>query len=272
MPKQQPTELDLLSVMQSRLGIREIPGPDHNAVIVGWAEEVGWGSIKDDETPWCSICLCSAAKEAGLPMPPHEQRPLARSWLKWGVPAEPKPGAVGIWPRGKSDWQGHCAVVERVLPNGKVQVIGGNQGNAVTRRVYDIDDALGFRLPLLPTVADLRKAGSKEVKAADKIETTGIVGTIGSIGVAVVKELNSAAESIDITSLPSNLSLGEQIISGASNVWRLVSSNPWLAAVVVVGLGAVLASRAIKRHRVERAKAGVPLSSESLADAQSAVA
>ena len=266
MPKQQPTELDLLAVMQSRLGIKEIPGPEHNEIIVSWWAEVGWGGIKDDETAWCSICLCSAAKEAGLPMPPHDVRPLARGWLKWGVPAEPQPGAVGVWPRGTSDWQGHCAVVERVLPNGKVQCIGGNQGNAVTRRVFNIDDALGFRLPLVPTVEALREAGSKEVKTADRIEKTGIVGTVGSIAVAVTKELNSAAESIDITSLPTQLSIGEAILRGIENVWRLVAGNPWLAGVVVVGLGAILAARAIKKHRVERAKAGVPLSVELMAD------
>src|SRR5690606_34813904 len=106
--------------------------------------------------------------------------------------AEAAPGRVGVWPRGNADWQGHVAIVERVLPNRKVQCIGGNQGNAVTRRVFNIDDALDFRAPLLPTVKDLRKAGSKEVKTADKIEVGGIVGTISGIGVAVVKEINSA--------------------------------------------------------------------------------
>lgn len=264
MPKS--PHIELLDAMRARVGIKEIPGPEHNPLIVSMFADVGHPQIKDDETAWCAAAVGSALKSCDLPIPPRDVNLLARSYLSYGVACQPQPGAIGVWPRGNSDWQGHVGVVETVNSNGTVTLISGNDGSAVRRKSYPVKTALGFRLPVAPTVADLRKAGSKEVKTADRIETTGIVGTVGAIATAVVKELNTAAESIDITSLPSNLSLGEQIISGASNVWRLVSSNPWLAAVVVVGLGAVVASRAIKRHRVERAKAGVPLSAGVMAE------
>lgn len=270
MPKQQPTELDLLDAMRARVGIREIAGKDHNPLIVSMFADVGHSEIKDDETAWCAAAVGSALKSCGLPIPPRDVNLLAKSYLSYGVPCDPRPGAIGVWPRGNSDWQGHVGVVETVNSDGTVTLISGNDGNQVRRKKYSIKTALGFRLPVAPTVKDLRNAGSKEVKTADKIEVGGIVGTVGSIAVAVGKELSDAANNIDITSLPSNLSTGEQIIRGFSNVWALVAANPWLAAVAIVGLGAVFASRAIKKHRVKRAEAGVPLSAEVLAGAEPA--
>src|SRR5688572_5813841 len=98
-------QISMLSVMESRLGIQEVPGKGNNPTIVEWCKAIGWESIKDDDTAWCSTCMCSAALEAGMPMPPHPNRPAARSWLMWGkqvAPAEVAPGDVVVWPRGNS--------------------------------------------------------------------------------------------------------------------------------------------------------------------------
>ena len=51
----------LLQVWEGRLGIAEIPGPSHNPHILEWNAEAGHANIKDDETAWCSLSMCSAA-------------------------------------------------------------------------------------------------------------------------------------------------------------------------------------------------------------------
>src|SRR5262245_32697517 len=104
----------LLEVMQSRLGVQEVPGKKHNPIIVGWFEAIGHPEVADDETSWCATALGSAALEAGLPIPPRNVNMMARSWLTWGVKVEPTdvaPGDVAIWPRGDPrGWQGHVNV------------------------------------------------------------------------------------------------------------------------------------------------------------------
>src|SRR5262245_8547417 len=139
----------MLEVMEGRLGIQEIPGKKHNPTIVAWATEIGWPSILDDETSWCSICMCSAALEAGLPMPPLSSRPAARSWLTWGVTVsrdDIQPGDVAVWPRGKA-WQGHVSIVKEVLPDGRIKCIGGNQGGLAG------GDAVTLTRPMDPQTA-----------------------------------------------------------------------------------------------------------------------
>jgi uncharacterized protein (TIGR02594 family) len=107
----------LLEVWESRLGVCEVAGKAHNPIILQWCKDVGWESIKDDETAWCATSMSSACLEAGLPMPPHPNRPAARSFLMWGkqvAPAEVAPGDIVVWPRGNSSWQGHVNVVKEV--------------------------------------------------------------------------------------------------------------------------------------------------------------
>lgn len=255
----------LLDVARSHIGIKEIPGDKHNPAIIQMFKDVGHPEVRDDETAWCAAFVGSALKSLGYPIPPKDVSLLARSYCSYGVPAKPQPGAIGIWPRGNSSWQGHVAIVEQVNGDGTVTVIGGNQSNAVTRARYQISNALAFRLPVAANEKDLRTAGSKEIKMGDRLEQGGIGTVVTGVVKTVADELSEAADKVDITALPTNLTLWEQIMRGAENVWTLVARHPGLALVIAAGVAAVILGRIIKKHRVKRAAEGVPLSSQVVA-------
>lgn len=262
----------MLEVMESRLGIQEIPGKKHNAIIIGWAAQIGHGEVTEDEVSWCSICACSAAQDAGLPIPPHNIRLLARSWLTWGVKVDGDivPGDVAVWPR-KEKWQGHVNVVKEVRTyRGKLQVrcIGGNQGglkggDAVTLTDWiDAKGALDFRRAVPATVPDLRKAGSTEIKKADRVQNGGWLVTIIPATIASIKSMFGPVEVPEFASMTDSLSFWQSILGGVNAVGSLIGAHPWLAGTTVVGLLCVLVGNQIKAARVAKHQAGVPLSSE----------
>lgn len=261
-----PTE-QLLEVMRSRLGVQEVPGPENNPVILGWFKAVGHDEIEADEVSWCAITVGSALIECGLPIPPRDVNMLARSYLSYGVKCEPQPGAIAVWPRGKA-WQGHVNVVEEVLPDGRIICIGGNQarkgGDAVTRtKPLDPAGALDFRMPVLPTVPALRKAGSTEIKKGDQVQKLGIIATFLAPIIAVIKEMLGSVPSVPkFTSLSEGLTFGQQVLEGFNAVGKLVLDNPWLGGTLLVGALLAWVGHGIKAARVAKAEAGVPLSAE----------
>jgi uncharacterized protein (TIGR02594 family) len=74
----------------------------------------------------------------------------ARSFLSFGTPVDQKdvqPGDIAIFQRGTEAWQGHVAIVVNKPENGKVEVIGGNQGKKqeVSLDTRSEDKLLGYR-------------------------------------------------------------------------------------------------------------------------------
>lgn len=70
------------------LGTLETPGAANNAVIMGWAQEIG-GPVKEiftaDAVPWCGLFMAFVARKAGK-TPPVD--PLwALNWGNFGAPA-----------------------------------------------------------------------------------------------------------------------------------------------------------------------------------------
>lgn len=263
----------MLEVMQGRLGIQELPGTRNNPVIVGWAAKAGHPEIKDDETSWCSICMDSAAVEAGMPMPPVNINTMAKSWLTWGVTVKPEDvqaGDVCIWPRGDPRGPyGHVNIVESVTADRrKVICIGGNQGglaggDAVTRaNPRMISEALGFRRPVPATVAALREAGSTTIKNADRKEKLGIVAVFFTPIVTGIQSLFGPVDVPKFASLPDGLSWWQALFGGASAVLEYAVAHPWLVAVLVAGLGLWTLSRIEKSGRVAEHAAGIPIAAE----------
>jgi uncharacterized protein (TIGR02594 family) len=72
---------------------------------------------------------------------------LARSWLKWGrsLPGF-KRGAIVVFLRGSNPNQGHVAFALNDLDD-QIEVVGGNQSDAVTRTLYPKSKILGYRYP-----------------------------------------------------------------------------------------------------------------------------
>jgi len=132
----------LLEIGLTQYGVKEIVGGEHNPVILGYLDDIGFGYINDDETPWCSTFVNWCALKAGLE---RTGKLNARSWLDIGEPVENgQLGDVVIFKRGTKEWQGHVAIYIKETPN-YIYVLGGNQGNQVNIRQYPKSDLLGFR-------------------------------------------------------------------------------------------------------------------------------
>jgi uncharacterized protein (TIGR02594 family) len=131
------------------LGLKEVPGKGSNPRIVEMYALAKNSGVKEDSVPWCSAAVNAWMAESGIE---GTRSLLARSWLAWGTKPALKPlprGAVLIFKRGNSSWQGHvCLLLE---DNGSVlTVIGGNQSDAVTIARYRRTSLIGARWPVTP--------------------------------------------------------------------------------------------------------------------------
>lgn len=258
------SDIPWLEAARADLGVTEKPGQAVEDRVMRMYAAIGHPEVEDDAVAWCAAATGSWLVKAKLPIPPPNVNMLARSYLTYGVPCEPKPGAIAIWPRGKS-WQGHVNIIDRITPDGKLICIGGNQGakGAVTETApMDPNKALGFRWPVAATVPDLRKAGSTEVKKGDRVQNLGILATFLAPVIAAVKELFDGIPSIPhFASIPEGLTFWQQTIEGGSAVGRVFLANPWLAGAIIGGLVLATVGHSIKAARVAKAEAGMPLSS-----------
>ena len=194
----------LLEVWQSRLGIHEISGREHNAIILQWWRDAGHPEIIDDEIAWCSGSMCSAAKEAGLPFPPPNVNPMARSWLTMGVrvaPGDVQPGDVVVWPRGAPP-AGHVNCVQDVRArDGKIEVrcIGGNQSHKSRwrRHAHRLD---GHRRRARPTASGAwcqplcRTCAPPAAPPSSGADTDEKLGIIGSFFVPIFEGVHAVIE------------------------------------------------------------------------------
>jgi uncharacterized protein (TIGR02594 family) len=109
-------------------GTKEIIGPKHNPVIMGWAKEIGADSYyKSDEIPWCGLFIATIIKRAGRI--PAKDPLRALNWADFGVEVSiPMLGDILTF---KRDGGGHVGLY--IGENDSVYyVLGGNQGNAVS--------------------------------------------------------------------------------------------------------------------------------------------
>lgn len=122
-----------VEIATRELGVTEKAGKATNARITEYFAVAGHKEVVDDETAWCSAfvnyCFEKADMKGTLSL-------AARSWERFGKHCDPTPGCVLIWKRGKSTWQGHVNLLLEILPDGRFLCIGGNQGNAVSKRIY----------------------------------------------------------------------------------------------------------------------------------------
>lgn len=131
-----------LTYARQFLGLKEIPGTEHNPKIIDWLYKLkAWW--RDDETPWCGVFVAHCISESGHPIAKNWMR--ARAWLDWGVRLDsPTVGAVVIFSR---DGGGHVGFVVGEDQNQNLMVLGGNQGNKVSIAPFNLERVLGYRWP-----------------------------------------------------------------------------------------------------------------------------
>jgi uncharacterized protein (TIGR02594 family) len=255
-----------LQLALAEVGTKEVPGAAHNPAVLAYYAEAGHPEVAADEVAWCAAFTGAMLVRAGCPLPPRNVSLLARSYLTWGVPCEPQPGAIGIWPRGAA-WQGHVGIVVAVdLAGGTCDLLAGNQGNAVSVQRYQLEEALDFRWPVAATTAALRRAGSTEVKTADRLEVATVGGAAVAVGGAAAAELLREAPPVPPAPLvdPGALTWLDQAAAAAKAIGAVIAANPWLGGVLVAVLVLLYVSRRLKQRRIEKARIGVPLSVEAM--------
>lgn len=134
-----------VSIARSLIGLKEIPGPRHEARIVGFWQRLRVTWFRDDETAWCGAFVGYCVAEAGLKVLPPAEVGRAGAWATWGVAARPQVGAIGVKKRKGGN---HVFIIVGETPDRRFyKALGGNQSNQVS--IVDIakSDTFAIRWP-----------------------------------------------------------------------------------------------------------------------------
>jgi uncharacterized protein (TIGR02594 family) len=142
---------------EKELGVHETAGPKANARIMRFWSDAGLVEhlavrTQGDETPWCAVFVGAMLARCGLAAPHFT---LAKQFLGYGQHLQvPTLGAIVILNRpGGASWQGHVGFC--TAANDKyVELLGGNQGDAVSVALFSRDRVAGYRWPLGVPVSD----------------------------------------------------------------------------------------------------------------------
>ncbi len=228
-----------LDIARSRLGEAAIAGPETNPYVLGLYAACGYPEIRTDDVPWCAAFLGAVLAECGIP---GTGSLAAASYAGFGdaLPA-PKVGAIAVWAN-------HVAFVSAVLPDGRVMVIGGNQGrsqgiSAVTEATYSIDASRSatYRWPVaIKTAADLDAAGSRTIAKGKADVVTGTL--LAATGASALPQGQPPAAP-DVAAISSQIGLVEKGLGLAKSLGDALVNHP--LAVIVFSVGAYLVASGV---------------------------
>jgi len=135
--------------MMEYYGTEEIPGKEHNPLIISFAGSVIQTWVHTDETGWCSTLMNHVAFECRCA---RSYQATAKSWLSIGSRViNPELGhLVVFWRDDIKSWKGHCGLFAGRSPRGDIYSLGGNQDNKVNIKLYDKKYLLAYiELPFL---------------------------------------------------------------------------------------------------------------------------
>lgn len=141
---------------KKHIGIKEIPGVNHNPLILSMWKAIKRGGIKTDEVPWCAAFVGFCLENVDIVSSRFES---AKSYLDWGrAQTTPCVGSIVVFTR---DGGGHVGFVVGKNAAGALLVLGGNQGNEVNVRAFPLDRVSGYRWPAaVPEPTDPLPIGS----------------------------------------------------------------------------------------------------------------
>lgn len=131
-------------IAQSYIGTTEGPGLEDNPAVMAMYASVGHDWVEHDSVAWCAAFVGHCLEKAGLR---STRRLNARSYLDWGIPvdlADAQPGDIVVLSRGSKSWQGHVGFFVKTA-GAMIEVLGGNQSDAVNIRRYAKSRLLGVR-------------------------------------------------------------------------------------------------------------------------------
>jgi hypothetical protein len=95
------------------------------------ARYVGEGKFTGLPGAWCADAVSFWLEATGRPPLPNR---MAASALSYGPRGFGAPGELVVM-RTRREYAGHVGIVERVLPDGSVEIISGNRGRRVARAI-----------------------------------------------------------------------------------------------------------------------------------------
>ena len=232
-------------IAQGYIGTTEAPGAADNPEILEMYATIGQDWIEHDEVAWCAAFVGHCLEKAGL----RSTRKLtARSYLEWGIPiemADAQPGDIVVFRRGNSAWQGHVGFF--VAQSGAwIEVLGGNQGDAVNVKRYPAAKLLGVRRAgnvaprVILSVAEvqrrLKSLGYHEVGAVD-----GKIGPRTEAAILAFRNDNALPRVpvIDVALTDALRAAKPRAVAPERAVGNPESSRILSAANAQIGLGAV---------------------------------
>lgn len=136
-----PQAADWMRVARAELGEAELPGAASNPRIETYHGTTSGGAA-DDSVPWCASFVNFCIREAGGK---GTNSKAARSWMTWGRDAGAfVDGCVVVLRRGAAP-KGHVGFFVG-LDGDRIQLLGGNQGNAVSVASFERSRVLARRL------------------------------------------------------------------------------------------------------------------------------
>lgn len=200
------------ALAEAELGQAEIPGKDHNPRILEYLQIAGFPEVENDDDAWCAVFANWALVSAEQPGT-HSR--MARSFLGYGKKlAKPEKGCIAVLKRGSNPSQGHVGFYSH-KKDGRVYLLGGNQGNKVSIASFPEGDVLDYRMP-----HDKAKVDRKVVVGT---------GTAAGTGVGMSVPTDSIPSPPDLTSVSAWKGFGQGLVE--LGTWAL--SNPLITA----GLG-----------------------------------
>lgn len=155
-------------IARNLIGTRELPGAANNPTIMGWGNALGVRVLgipyTADSIPWCGLFMAWVMVQAGFKPPAIAIR--AKEWEKFGDPLPmtmtPPEGAVAVFTRNGG---GHVGIVVGIHPNGDLDILGGNQGDAVNIRRFPRTRLTAFRWPKGAPIGKPLKIAKSNTKA-----------------------------------------------------------------------------------------------------------
>lgn len=139
-------ELPWMKEAEKVMGLHEVMDDEE---LRAWLRKDGSTLGDPAKLPWCGDFVETAIKLA-LPKEKVPTNPyLARNWAGWGEDATRRYGAVIVfWRDRREGTQGHVGFATAIdEARGLVEVLGGNQGNEVSRAWLGMDRILAWRAP-----------------------------------------------------------------------------------------------------------------------------
>jgi uncharacterized protein (TIGR02594 family) len=158
-----------LSWAEGELGVRETPGPKSTPRVIEY-RSIGKTPIAGDDSviSWCAIFVNAALEASSIR---GSGNAAARGFMKWGRKLDrPLEGCLVVLATPGSTWQGHVGFYVGETAT-HVRLLGGNQGDAVSRALFNKSRILGYRWPdgvPVPAGGPISVAGGGDVNPSDR--------------------------------------------------------------------------------------------------------